>query len=418
MRNLKRYIPDGMNDTLFKECNMKLKIEEKLRTVYYRNGYSEIISPTLEFYDVFDIENQPIEQQKMYKLFDNKGRILVLKPDVTTPIARIASTKINNAVLPLKLSYTSNIFRINEDYGGKTSEITQSGGEIIGIKDYKADVEIIITVIRSLLALGLDNFKIELGQANFFKALIEDVQLGKEVIEDIRDYIENKNFSALSDFVNSMKDSREYEKIKLLQKLPELFGSIEIVQKAKLMTENEKAQEALQNIQKVYDMVNATGLAEYLSIDLGMVHHINYYTGIIFRGYVENVGDYIVSGGRYDNLIKHFGKNYPATGFAINVDNVIIALKNINKTFERNEEKIIISYKENLYNKATELLNSIQEKDMICELSLFDDEEDTLKYAEKVSANKILTVVNNEEISVYDLKNKISVIVSTDDILE
>ncbi|GAA0180806.1 ATP phosphoribosyltransferase regulatory subunit [Clostridium sediminicola] len=418
MRNLKRYIPDGMKDTLFNESNMKLKIEEKLRKVYHRNGYAEIISPTLEFYDVFDIENQPIEQQKMYKLFDNKGRILVLKPDVTTPIARIASTKINNAVLPLKLSYTSNIFRINEDYGGKTSEITQSGGEIIGIENYKADVEIIITVIKSLRELGLENFKIELGQANFFKALIEDVELDKEVIEDIRDFIESKNFSALSDFVNSMKNSNEYEKIKLLQKLPELFGGIEIVQKAKDMTNNEKAQKALENIQKVYDMVNAAGLADYLSIDLGMVQHINYYTGIIFRGYVENVGDYIVSGGRYDNLIKHFGKDYPATGFAINVDNVITALKNINKTYKTSEEKIIISYKEELYSKAIELLNHIQSNDMICELSLFDDKEKTLKYAEKVSANKILTIIDEDEINIKELDSESSYKCKSYEVLE
>jgi ATP phosphoribosyltransferase regulatory subunit len=406
LKNLRRYIPDGMKDTIFTECGIKLEVEEKLRKVYQMNGFDEVISPTLEFYDVFNIENQPIEQQKMYKLFDNKGRIIVLKPDVTTPIARIASTKINNGVLPIKLCYTSNIFRINEDYGGKTSEITQSGGEIIGISNYKADVEIIITVVKALIDLGLKNFKIELGQANFFKALIEELDIDEDVIEDIRNYIENKNFSALSDFVNSMKDSQQYDKIKLIEKLPQLFGGIEILEQAKVMTFNSKALEALNNIQKVYDLVKEAGLEEYINVDLGMVHHINYYTGIIFRGYAENVGEYIVSGGRYDNLIKNFGKNYPATGFAINVDNVILALKSINYKYETNYEKIIIDYEEGLFGKATKLLKHIQEKNIVCQLSLFDEEDKTIKYAEKISASKIITLKNDNKLEVYNVTNK------------
>ena len=123
MVNLKKYIPEGTRDILFEECSAKIEIENLLRNVYINHGYHEVISPTLEFYDVFNLENQPITQEKMYKLFDNQGRILVLRPDMTTPIGRIAATKINEEIYPIKLCYNSNIFRVNENLNGKLCRI-------------------------------------------------------------------------------------------------------------------------------------------------------------------------------------------------------------------------------------------------------------------------------------------------------
>lgn len=403
MGKWKRYIPDGMKDILFEECNEKLTIEESLRKSYKQSGFSEIISPTLEFYDVFDLESQSISQEKMYKLFDNAGRIMVLRPDMTTPIGRIASTKIKQSNYPLRLCYNSNIFRINENLNGKTSEITQSGIEIIGVKNIKADAEAIINAIEALLSLGLKNFKIELGEAKFFKALIEDTEINEEDLEKMRSIIENKNYVTLSNFLRDKQYSISEDNIQILEKLPQLFGDISIIDEARSLTNNQKALEALDNIHNIYKIIHEIGLSSYISIDLGMVQNIDYYTGIIFKGYVEEVGDYILSGGRYDNLIKQFGTNLPATGFAINVDNVMDALKKQNTLKIKENKKILIYYKEEHLNNAYKLMHIIRENDLICELSLFNEESVSYEYAKENKVNIMISIIDENMLKVFDV---------------
>lgn len=403
MGKWKRYIPDGMKDILFEECNAKLTIEESLRKSYKQSGFSEIISPTLEFYDVFDLESQSISQEKMYKLFDNAGRIMVLRPDMTTPIGRIASTKIKQSNYPLRLCYNSNIFRINENLNGKTSEITQSGIEIIGVKNIKADAEAIINAIEALLNLGLKNFKIELGEAKFFKALIEDTEINEEDLEKMRSIIENKNYVTLSNFLRDKQYGISENNIEILEKLPQLFGDISIINEARSLTNNQKALEALDNIHNIYKIINEIGLSSYISIDLGMVQNIDYYTGIIFKGYVEEVGDYILSGGRYDNLIKQFGTNLPATGFAINVDNVMDALKKQNTLKIKDTKKIIIYYREEYLKNAYELMHLIRQNDFICELSLFSEESESLEYAKENKIHSMISIIDENTFKVFDL---------------
>lgn len=403
MNNLKRYIPEGMKDVLFDEYNIKLFIEEKLREIYKNNGFSEIISPTLEFYDVFNSENQPISQEKMYKLFDNNGRILVLRPDMTTPIARIVSTKFKNAVYPIKLCYNSNIFRINENLNGKLSEITQSGIEIIGSNNLRADSQVIITAIQCLKSLGIENFKIEMGQADFFKALIQDIEINEEEIEKLKMLIENKNYISLREFLKEKKSLLKEEDINILEKLPQLFGDINIIDKARKLTKNKKALSALNNIYDIYTVIKEIGLESHISIDLGMVQHINYYTGIIFKTYVDDFGEEIVSGGRYDNLLKEFGCDMPATGFAINIDNIIPVLKKQNCFLKKQEDKILIFYKKEFLKEAYKLLSGIHEKGIICELSVYEDECESLKYAKEIKANKMISIMENEKIKVFNM---------------
>ncbi|WP_461207497.1 ATP phosphoribosyltransferase regulatory subunit [Clostridium sp. DL1XJH146] len=404
MKTLNRYIPEGMRDLLFEECSKKLQIERELRSFYQKNGFSEIISPTIEFYDVFNLGNETIEQQKMYKMFDNQGRILALRADVTTPIARIASTKINKSSYPIKFCYSENVYRINENFHGKNSEITQSGVEIIGAKNIKSDAEIIMTAINALKKIGIKDFKIEIGQANFFKALVEDVNIDEEEIEILRDYIENKNFSAVNDFVDKNIDEKQNEKLKVLKELPKLFGGIEVLDKAKSITKNKKALNALSNIYKVYEVIDEVGLAQYITIDLGLVQHINYYTGIIFKGYADNVGDYILSGGRYDNLLGYFGEELPATGFAINVDNVMLALEDFKP--EKLDRVVIFSslkYNKLVYNAA----EKIRDKGYICELSLQDNIDEAYDYCNSNDAYSLISLIDEKKIKVYNFNDKV-----------
>ncbi len=246
---------------------------------------------------------------------------------MTTPIGRITGTKMKGCTYPLKLCYTANIFRVNEKLNGKLGEITQSGIEIIGTKGIKSDVDSIVTAINALLSLGIKNFKIELGEAGFFQALTENMRIKEENLKELKQIIRNKNYMALKKFLDEISWKYSKRDFKIIENLPKLFGGIETIEKAKILTKNEKALKSLDDIYKIYKSIEDIGLGAYISIDLGMVQNIDYYTGIIFKAYVEEIGDSILSGGRYDNLIQHFGMELPATGFAINVDDVIIALK-------------------------------------------------------------------------------------------
>lgn len=391
MRNYRKYIPEGMRDILFDECAKKIEIQNVLRKIYKGRGYSEVISPTLEFYDVFNLENQPIEQERMYKLFDNQGRIMVLRPDMTTPIARIVSTKIKKMNYPLKLCYTSNIFRVNEKLNGKLSEITQSGVEIIGGSTIMADAEVIITSIKALQAAGIKNFKIEIGEVGFFKSVLEQTGLIWEEKIRLTRIIENKNSDALKEFLNKKIRYISEKQIKILESLPMLFGSIDILDKAEKLDEGNEYCNSLEKIRQLYEIIKSASYEKYLIIDLGMVQNLNYYTGIIFRGYTGDVGDGILTGGRYDNLTGEFGNNKHCTGFAINVDSIITALEKQNNLKKVYEKQYVIFAKQNKRQEAYNMLDSMISENKVVEISLFNTLEETKEYTEK--SNKVLIII-------------------------
>lgn len=415
MSNWKRYIPEGTRDILFEECSNKYEFINNLRSLYISSGFSEVASPTLEFYDVFHGENISIEQEKMYKLFDSQGRILVLRPDMTTPIARIVGTKIKEAIYPIRICYFGNIFRINELWRGKISEITQSGVEIIGSENSKSDSEVIITAIKALISIGLTNFEIELGQAEFFKGLIEDIELSEEEVEKLRSLVENKNCAALSEFVEEKKLMLG-ENGMALKSLPLLFGDIDVLTKARQLTNNQRALKAIDNVSEIYEKLKRVGLSSYVSIDLGMVQQINYYTGITFKAYIGEVGSNILSGGRYDNLISQFGVTMPAIGFAINVDSVLEALQKQgnNKKFPH---KFLVYYNDEFIDTAYKLTESIRQKGYIVELSLFEGKENNLEYSKQKNFYKRLCPLSQDIMQVIDVKNNESFDIDIDEFI-
>lgn len=405
MGKWKKNIPDGTKDLLFKDCADKTYVEGILKQVYLNRGFLEIVTPTLEFYDVFDGDKVWIEQEKMYKLFDNKGRILVLRPDMTTPVARLAGTKLKDSFYPLKLCYCQNVFRTNEDLNGKRNEFTQSGIEIIGCGELRADVEVIATAVKALLVAKVDNFKVELGQIGFFKGIMDELNLEQEDKEKIRKYIENKNFASLRDFLQSKEDVLNKENIEALNSLPALFGNISVLQRAKALTRSAAAVEALKNLEDIYYVLQSMGLSEYISLDLGMVHNIDYYSGLIFRAYIEGAGDDVLYGGRYDGLVNNFGVDVPATGFAINVDRILEVLKKQRHEIAESitPEYIIHCSNESLA-RANSILEDIVNRGSKAEISLFSDKDATIEYAVKRKASTVLFVEYNKEIEKYDLQ--------------
>ena len=226
--------------------------------------------------------------------------------------------------MPLRLCYLERTFKNNSSYQGRLKERAETGAELIGDDSEDADAEMIAMVIDSLRQAGLKEFQVELGQVAFYRSLLKEAGLEEEVEEELNQYIENKNYFAVEGLLKNQPVDEGLKKVFL--KLPELFGSLEQMQEAKKLTANPGALAAIERLEKVHSILESRGLEAYVSYDLGMLSRYQYYTGIIFKAYTYGTGDYIVTGGRYDKLLVQFGKDTPAVGFVIVVDQLMAAL--------------------------------------------------------------------------------------------
>ena len=191
MEKYKKHVPSGVEDCLPAECFIKRKIESKLRDIFTLSGYDEIETPTYEFYDVFQSGVGAYMQESMLKFVDSQGRILVLRPDMTVPIARVAATKMNGGVK--QLFYIQNSFSTAAPAFGKAGEFTQAGIELIGDASINADAQVIALAIKSLVTAGLTTFTIDIGQVAFFKGLIDGLNLKESQIDDLRHAVDTKD---------------------------------------------------------------------------------------------------------------------------------------------------------------------------------------------------------------------------------
>lgn len=321
----KNILPEGTRDLILDECIVKRAIERDIDDIFYKWGYKEIITPTVEFYETFNHDSQTLKEEDMYKFFDNRGRILVLRPDMTIPIARVVETKFKDESLPIKLRYNSNVFRVHASLGGKRNEYTDCGVELIGLEDKKSDLEVLVLALESLEKLGLSDFKLEIGNIGFFEGVFETLNISKESKEIIAQYIEDKNLKNLEDYLDEIDIKDEYKEF--FNKLPWLFGDRSILEEAKVLAFNEELKANLEYLENLYSELDILGYGNKVTFDLGMVPRLNYYTGIIFRGYGEGVGNTVLRGGRYDNLIT-IGEEYiPAIGFSLDINSVIENVK-------------------------------------------------------------------------------------------
>lgn len=321
----KNILPEGTRDLILDECIVKRAIERDIDDIFYKWGYKEIITPTVEFYETFNHDSQTLKEEDMYKFFDNRGRILVLRPDMTIPIARVVETKFKDESLPIKLRYNSNVFRVHASLGGKRNEYTDCGVELIGLEDKKSDLEVLVLALEALEKLGLSDFKLEIGNIGFFEGVFETLNISKESKEIIAQYIEDKNLKNLEDYLDEIDIKDEYKDF--FNKLPWLFGDRSILEEAKVLAFNEELKANLEYLENLYSELDILGYGNKVTFDLGMVPRLNYYTGIIFRGYGEGVGNTVLRGGRYDNLIT-IGEEYiPAIGFSLDINSVIENVK-------------------------------------------------------------------------------------------
>lgn len=316
--------PEGTRDLLFASCRALRQTENAIRTALEGCGYSEVITPAVEYFDVFAQANPELDQENMLKIIDRSGRICVARPDNTTPIARIAATRLDDAALPVRLYYSQKVFRSVMAGHGHKGEFLQVGAELIGADGLEADKDILSAAFGALTGTGADNFRIELGHAEIYKALIEELGVDDQTAESVRRLIENKSFAALGDALAPYGDRPA---AKALRAMPQLFGGMEVLDEVEALTGNVRVLGAVSYLRRLYKALDEAGYGSRIMIDLGLVHEMDYYTGVMFRGYIGGAGAAILSGGRYNALCAKFGKDMPAGGFGIDVESVAESLQ-------------------------------------------------------------------------------------------
>lgn len=345
---MKKIIPEGTRDYTFEECFKRNDIIEKIKYVFKLWGYREISTPTIEYYDNFNNKTKTLKEEEMYKFFDNRGHILVLRPDMTVPVARMVATKLKDLNPPIKLYYCANIFRVHEMLAGGKNEYLDCGVELIGVEDKLSDLEVIVTAIETLKNVTKNNFKVDIGYVNILKTAMNEIFLDDESQEIIADLIEKKSLISLNEYIEKLEIKDEDKNF--LKEFPNLFGEGDVFIKAKTLTKNTKVLESLLYIEELYKGLIKLGYEKYISIDLAMVPRLDYYTGIIFRGYVDGIGRNVLRGGRYDGLIKSFGRNMPAVGFSIGVELLLDVINKeefmSTKEISLDKDKLLDSMKE------------------------------------------------------------------------
>ena len=345
------HTPEGVRDIYGRECRQKTRVTELLRGVCERFGYSEIQTPSFEFFDVFNSERGSVPSNEMFKFFDHHGNTLVLRPDMTPSVARSAAKYFGEEKLPVKLCYAANTFINHENaYRGHLKENTTVGAELLGDNVPDEDFEIICMAIECMKAVGLSNFQVEIGNIRFFKGLLQDAGIGDEEEERLVALINNKNFLGVEELISEL--SVNAAPAGALTALPTLFGTREVLEKAAGLTDNKDSLYAIERLSALYDKLKEFGYEDYVSFDLGSLSNHAYYTGIIFHAFTFGTGEAVLSGGRYDKLIGQFGVEKPSIGFSVMVDRLVEALNRQGVKLPAEDDSILLVYDEVALSKA------------------------------------------------------------------
>ena len=337
------HTPEGVRDIYSQECSRKQKLQEKLHRVFHQYGFEDIETPTFEYFEVFSKEVGTIPSRELYKFFDREGNTLVLRPDFTPSVSRACATYFNPEKEVVSLCYTGNTFINNSSFRGRLKETTQMGVERMGDDSPEADAEILAMTVECLLAAGLTEFQVSVGQVDYYKAIFAQTGLSQEEEEELRELISQKNYFGVEELVKNKNMDKSLARV--LSQLPQMFGSTEVLEKAKSLTDNPQALKAVARLEEIYELLKVYGYEKYVTFDFAMLSKYHYYTGIIFQAYTYGTGEALIKGGRYNQLMKHFGKPAASIGFAIVVDNLLMALSRQKIEMEEEEGVTVITYR-------------------------------------------------------------------------
>ncbi len=401
------HTPGGVKDTYGAECTNKLKVQSAVHEVLNSYGFRDIQTPAFEYFDIFSKERGTVASKEMFKFFDRGNNTLVLRPDMTPPIARCVAKYYRDEDLQIRLCYIADTFVNTGKYKGKLQQVTQAGAELFNDDSSDADAEMVALTVKCLLKSGLKEFQIEAGHAGFFNGLVKEAGFSEGDTSKLRNLIESKNFFGVEDLLDNLTVSTELKEIFL--KMPEMFNNLdEAAEFVKARSKSKEVYKAIERLKKLENILKSYGFENYITVDLSMLSNYSYYTGVIFRAYTYGNGEAVATGGRYDGLVSQFGKDTPAIGLAIVIDQLMIALSRQKLLDEELLQGTLLLYPQSLRDEAikkAEILRSQGEDIQLVRKSPAKPIEEYITYAKRMRIKKMLFLKSEDEMVIIESDN-------------
>ncbi len=318
-------IPKGVRVFTPTETAQRRIVEGRLLSVLQRWGFREITTPTFEYSEVFEQPAGEGVDDQLFKFVDREtGRLLALRADLTSQVARLVATSLRHAPLPLRLAYAATVFRHHEPRAERQREFEQIGVELIGLDLPEADAELIAMAVEGCQAAGLPDFQIDVGQVEVVRGLLDALRPPAPLRPRLVSAIRRKDSPELELLLRDI--SAESGLKAAVAALPRLYGGREVLEEAARLALPPASRAALANLAEVGMILENYGLADRVILDLAETHAFEYYTGVVFGAFARGLGYQLATGGRYDNLIGQFGYPCPAVGFTFELERVMAAL--------------------------------------------------------------------------------------------
>lgn len=388
---------DGTADYLPAECYNFFALSDKLMDSFVRRGFMRVDTPILERHELFSKPECGVNINNCFKLTDYDGALLVMRPDMTMPIARLATTKIPDAS-HAKFCYSAKSFRFDKGSSSALREFTQVGVEIFAPSNAYVDADCIVMAIEGLKSAGLNEFQIEIGHVGYFKGLISALNLTKEDEKTVIELVNSKDKFGLELFIKKRNDNNKYwDKI---ANLPLEFGGVDMLKRIAENIDIAESAEAIENLLKINDYIVNLGYGDYVSYDLSLVNGVQYYSGVVFKGITKYFGKSFLAGGRYDGLCKAFDKDLPATGFAIGVNYLLTAIRRESGLYAKTPTlDALVGGSHNQAKKIKKLIDELILRGETVENSYIEDIDALRLRAQEIGAMSFIFVNDKGEVT-------------------
>lgn len=365
MRQKILHTPEGVKDIYGRECRKKLILQSQLHEVLHLYGYEDIQTPAFEFLEVFGKDAGTVSSRELYKFFDREGNTLALRPDITPSVARVAAAQLEPDAVPLRLCYIGNTFLNHGSQQGEPCESTQLGAELLGDGTAGADAELIALAADSMKCAGMKEFQISVGHVEFLQSLLDAAQFPADIREKVQMMIAKRNFLGVRELLEKLPVKRHVREV--FRRLPELVGSVGMLDEAWELAPDRRAILALDRLKEVYEILKLYGMQEMVTFDLAMCGKYGYYSGVIFKSDTFG-GEAVARGGRYDKLTARFGREIPAAGFSVGVGELMKALIRQKIQIPEEPEKMILLFDQEQRMYAVSLAKDFRTKGKRVEL--------------------------------------------------